>query len=254
MESAPWDGKRPTRRQKNGKKIHPLKENIMGQNSGLCHIATSVLLLFSLLLPVSAQAGVGTVTHLSGPLFGKKADGSSRALSVNSAVEQGDTLVTEKRTYGRVKFIDGGEVTLRPGTVFVVESYLFDKSRPADDKAVLGLVKGSLRAVTGQVSKRGNPNAYKLKTSAATIGVRGTSYDLKICQDNCPGLENGIYFTVIEGMIEVSNKGGTLTFGPGSYGFVRDENSIPVLLPYSPKLDFDLFSFGTTGSAACGVR
>jgi hypothetical protein len=228
-----------------------VKEGSMGQNSGLCRIATSILLLISLVLPAGAAAGVGNVSHLSGPLFGKKTDGSSRALSVNSAVEEGDTLVSEKRTYGRVKFIDGGEVTLRPGTVFVVDSYLFDKGKPADDKAVYGLVKGSLRAVTGQVSKRGNPNAYKMKTFAATIGVRGTSYDLKVCQDTCPGLANGIYFFVIEGVIQVSNKAGSRTFGAGEYGYVKDDETMPESMPFDSTIGFDMPPFDND---TCGVR
>lgn len=223
----------------------------MGQNSSLCRIATSILLLFALALPTAAVASVGTVTHLSGPLFGKKADGSSRTLSVKSPVEQGDTLVTEKRTYGRVKFTDGGEITLRPGTSFVVESYLFDKGKPASDQAVFGLIKGSLRAVTGQVGKRGNINAYKMKTSTATIGVRGTSFDLKICDNNCDGLPNGIYFFVIEGVIEVSNSAGTKTFSAGQYGYVKDDNSMPELLPFVPKLGLEMPPFEND---ACSVR
>jgi hypothetical protein len=223
----------------------------MGRNSSLYRIATSILLLFCLVLPTPAVAGVGTVTHLSGPLFGKKADGSSRTLSINSAVEQGDTLMTEKRTYGRVKFNDGGEVTLRPGTNFVVESYFFDKDKPSEDRAVLGLVKGSLRAVTGQVSKRGNLNAYKMKTSTATIGVRGTSYDLKVCEDNCTGLANGIYFLVVEGMVEVTTGSGSKAFTAGQYGYVKDNSSLPVLLPEVPKLGLEMPPFE---SDACSVR
>lgn len=223
----------------------------MEHNSVLFRIVTSTLLLLCLTFPATAATGVGTVTHLNGPLFGKKADGSSRTLAVNSAVEQGDTLVTEKRTYGRVKFTDGGEITLRPGSTFAVENYLFDKGKPSEDKAVFGLVKGSLRAVTGQVSKRGNQDAYKMKTMTATIGVRGTSFDLKICNDDCPGMPNGLYFFVIDGVIEVSNKGGSRTFGAGQYGYVRDENSMPELLPFDPRLEFQMPTFWID---ACGVK
>lgn len=224
----------------------------MAPNSVLFRTAISILLLLVLALPgQAAVGGVGTVTNLSGPLFGRKADGASRTLAVNSAVEQGDTLVAEKRTYGRVKFIDGGEVTLRPGSSFVVESYLFDKDKPSGDKAVFGLVKGSLRAVTGQVSKRGDPNAYKMKTPAATIGVRGTSFDLKVCEDNCPGLPNGLYFFVIDGMIEVSNSAGSMTFGAGQYGYVKDDRSMPVLLPFQPALDLEM---PKVWDDACSVR
>lgn len=224
----------------------------MAPNSVLFRTAISILILLALALPgQAAVGGVGTVTNLSGALFARKAEGVSRTLAVNSAVEQGDTLIAEKRTYGRVKFIDGGEITLRPGSSFVVESYLFDKDKPADDKVVFGLVKGSLRAVTGQVSKRGDPNAYKMKTPAATIGVRGTSFDLKVCEDNCPGLQNGIYFFIIDGMIEVSNAMGTMSFRAGQYGYVKDDRSIPVLLPFEPTLDLDMPKFWID---ACSVR
>ncbi len=224
----------------------------MTPNPVLFRTAISIFLLFALVLPgQAAVGGVGTVTNLSGPLFGRKADGASRSLAVNSAVEQGDTLISEKRTYGRVKFIDGGEITIRPGSSFVVEGYQFDKDKPAGDKAVFGLVKGSLRAVTGQVSKRGDPNAYKMKTPAATIGVRGTSYDLKVCQDNCPGLQNGVYFFVIDGMIEVSNSAGSMIFGAGQYGYVKDDGSMPVLLPFEPALELDMPQFWID---ACSVR
>lgn len=225
----------------------------MAPNSVLFRTAISILLLFALVLPSqAATGGVGTVTHLSGPLLARKADGSTRTLAVNSPVNHGDTLVSAKRTYGRVKFTDGGEVTLRPNTTFVVESYAFDKNKPNEDQAVFGLIKGSLRAVTGQVSKRGNQNAYKMKAPTATIGVRGTSYDLKICEDNCPGLANGIYFLVLAGSIEVSNAGGTLTFSTGQYGYVKDDHSQPVLLPAAPaNLGLDM---PPSGNEACGVR
>ncbi|MBL0225043.1 MAG: FecR domain-containing protein [Geobacteraceae bacterium] len=206
-------------------------------------IATSILLLAALIFPGMAPAatGVGTVTHLSGPLFARNESAPTRTLAVKSAVDKGDTLVTEKRTYGRVKFTDNGEITLRPGTSFVVDSYFFDKENPKGDSAVFGLVKGSLRAVTGQVGKRGDQNAYRMKTPAATIGVRGTAYDLRVCRDgDCPGLADGIYFFVIEGVIEARNRAGFKLFGVGQYGYVKDEDTEPELLNERPNVNFDL--------------
>ena len=57
----------------------------------------------------------GTVTHLSGTLSVARADGQ-RLLAVNSAVREGDLLTTERDTYVRIKFSDGAEVVLRPGS------------------------------------------------------------------------------------------------------------------------------------------
>lgn len=222
-----------------------IREEIMAPQAIRFHIATSLLLaalLFAGALP--AAGGVGEVTHLSGPLFANSETGQTRVLAIKSAVEKGDTLVSEKRTYGRVRFVDGGEVTLRPGSNLVVESYFFDKENPRGDSAVLGLMKGSLRAVTGQVGKRGDQNAYRMKTPAATIGVRGTAFDLRVCSDgSCPGCADGIYFYVVEGVIEVSNKAGSMVFSIGQYGYVKDMNSIPVLLTEKPDISFDLPTF-----------
>jgi hypothetical protein len=206
-------------------------------------IVTSFLLLVSLLVvgAAPASAGVGAVTHLSGPLFAQSESGPTRTLAVKSSVEKGDTLVSEKRTYGRVRFTDGGEITLRPGSSFVVENYFFDKENPKGDNAVYGLVKGSLRAVTGQVGKRGDQNAYKLKTPAATIGVRGTAFDLRYCKNgSCPGCADGLYFYVIEGAIEAKNRAGSKIFTVGQYGYVKDEDSEPELLNEKPNIDFEM--------------
>lgn len=121
-------------------------------------------------------APVGQVTNLSGPLFAVNKEGVRRVLSVGSQVEPGETLVTEAKTYAQVRFIDKGVVTLRPGTQFRIESFSFEEGAPGQDAAVFGLVKGTLRSVTGLVGKRGNQDAYQMKTATATIGIRGTDY------------------------------------------------------------------------------
>jgi hypothetical protein len=72
-----------------------------------------------------AQA-VGTVTHLSGVLTVKHADGSAVLLAVQSSILQGNTLVTEANTYTRVKFIDNGEMVVRQSSQVVVQSYVYD--------------------------------------------------------------------------------------------------------------------------------
>jgi len=140
--------------------------------------ATKVLLfLASLLAAASAWAGevAGTVVNLSGPLLARKPDGSVKALSVKSSVEQGDTLVSEKDTYARIKFIDNSEITLRPNSQFKIESFSFDEGQPEKDSAVFNLVKGGLRAVTGTLGKR-NHERFGLNTPTATIGIRGTIF------------------------------------------------------------------------------
>lgn len=169
--------------------------------------ATSPLLLALLLACGPANAApVGQVTHLSGPLFALTADGGRRVLSSGSQVEPGETLVTEDKTYAQVRFNDKGLITLKPGSHFKIESYVFDEKAPEKDGAVFGLLKGALRTVTGAIGKRGNQDAYKMNTATATIGIRGTSFGATLCPSPaCPAnLPAGTYVDVFEGQVAVA--------------------------------------------------
>ncbi|TFW09631.1 iron dicitrate transport regulator FecR [Oxalobacteraceae bacterium OM1] len=220
----------------------------------------------------------GTVVNVSGPLLAKKADGTVKALAVKSSVEQGDTLVTEKDTYARIKFTDNSEVTLKPNTQFKVEAFDFEDDKPAGDKAEFSLVKGGLRAVTGTLGKR-NKEKVGFNTPTATIGIRGTTFvavyvppsgppgerigdrivpepPASTAQGKAPasgsgsdvsgsktpagvpGLAPGLHLQVTDGAIVVTNNGGAQGFQAGQFGYVPGVNQAPVIVPANPGLQF----------------
>jgi hypothetical protein len=171
-------------------------------------IATSGLLALAAALVAGAaiaQQGAGYVSNLSGPLFAVKSDGSRRVLSTQSVVSSGDMLVTEDKTYARLRFSDQSEVTLRPSTQFQIENYSFDRQAPDKDGLAFRLFKGALRTVTGLVGRRGNQDAYRLSTATATIGIRGTIFGVTVClPGTCGGLAPGTYVNVIEGSVALA--------------------------------------------------
>jgi len=193
----------------------------------------------ALLLAVSAQAsGAGSVTHLSGTLAAKRADGSTRLLSIASEIREGDELTTQRDTYARLKFADGGEIVMRPDTALQVSSYTYNADKPESDNVVLGLLRGGLRALTGLIGKR-NRDAFKVRTTTATIGIRGTHFGMLLCADNCSGIptvtgqppDNGLHLDVASGAIVVTNSSGQAIFNAGQFGFVRDNLTLPVVRP-----------------------
>lgn len=200
----------------------------------LCLCVLTALFTLGMITPLHAAEPAGKVTHVSGSLGARKADGSIKFLSINSPVEEGDMLVTEKRTYARIKFRDNSEITLKPTTQFKVEQFSHSKDRPADDKAAFNLIKGGLRAVTGQIGKRGDPDSYRMKTPTATIGIRGTNYGATFCMADCGKLPSGLYVDVAAGKIVVSNQGGSQTLGAGQFGHVPSATIPPVILPKNP--------------------
>lgn len=189
-------------------------------------------------LAQQAQPGAGYVSNLSGPLFAVKADGARRVLSMRSVVNSGDTLVTEDKTYARVRFSDTSEVTLRPGTQFQIEKYVFDRSAPEKDASVFRLFKGALRTVTGLVGKRGDADAYSMSTPTATMGIRGTVFGVTVClPGSCGGLATGTYVNVIDGRVVVAPPASPtvppLLISAGQFAYAPPAGP-PVQLPSDP--------------------
>lgn len=129
----------------------------------------------------AAAEDAGTIRYMSGTLVAQRPDGTVRVLAPKSPVQQGDVLVTGQKSYAQVVMNDGTKMTLRPDSNLKIETYKFRQSAPQADNAVFSLLKGGFRTVTGLIGKRGNKDAYQLKASGATIGIRGTDFTSRLC-------------------------------------------------------------------------
>jgi hypothetical protein len=123
----------------------------------------------------------GKVGYMSGTLVAQRADGTIKVLGPKSEVMAGDMLITAKDSYAQVKMNDGAQMTLRPNSNLRIESFQFSQEAPQDDNAIFRLLKGGFRSVTGLIGKRGNADAYKVRASTATIGIRGTDFSSRLC-------------------------------------------------------------------------
>jgi hypothetical protein len=196
-----------------------------------------------LLAPVLAFAQ-GTVQYLSGTLSAQRPDGTVRALSERSTISVGDVITTQRDSYAQLRFSDGGQVTLRPDTQVRVESYAYEEGRPERDNFAMQLFKGGLRSLTGLIGKRGNNrNAYRMVTSTATIGIRGTDYsaiDIPAPpggQKPPPGgLAPGVYVSVADGAVVMVSGGVEQILNAGQFGFSSGFNQPPKIIPPPPNL------------------
>ncbi|MBI5891232.1 MAG: FecR domain-containing protein [Nitrosomonadales bacterium] len=133
--------------------------------------------------PLMAAEVAGQVGFMSGVLVAQRADGTVKVLAPKSQVVEGDTLVTSGNGYAQVKMNDGTQMTLRPDSNLKIEAFQFRKDAPQADNAVFRLLRGGFRTLTGLIGKRGNPDAYKLRAASATIGIRGTNFTTRLCND-----------------------------------------------------------------------
>jgi hypothetical protein len=145
-------------------------------------------------------------------------------------------------------------MTLRPNTQMKIEDYRFRDDRPQDDNSFFRLIKGGLRTVTGLIGKRGNLDAYRIGTSTATIGIRGSSGDTLDCTQGCEGvtpnsdrLSPGLYHATYTGSYILTNEQGTVTVGEKQFAVVESPVSLPRILPNDPGLSFETMPFSVPG-------
>jgi hypothetical protein len=189
-------------------------------------------------LPAWAVGPVAVITHASGVVTVKRGSAPSRVLTVKSELLEGDRVTTEADTYVRLKFKDGGQLVLRPNTQLVISAYAFSQDKPEEDNAALDLVKGGMRAVTGLLGQRSR-DKVAIKAPTATIGIRGTNFGLLFCNNDCGDVgtvsgetpPNGLHIDVVEGRVVASNPGGSIEVDIGQFAYVRDGQTIPVLVP-----------------------
>lgn len=208
-----------------------------------------------------AQADKGTVTHLSGVLSAKKADGTIRVLAERSEVASGEVLTSERNTYANIRFSDGGQMTLKPASSVRIEKFAYQQDKPQEDSFAISLLTGGLRLVTGIVGAR-NRAKFQVGTQTATIGIRGTTFNIDDCLkggEDCPaGVEAGIYVGVTNGAVDVSNSSGSVLIRAGQFsrvtvGAAPRQVSNPGLL-FSPPPSFLRTAASGPRPAECVVR
>lgn len=163
-------------------------------------IRGSVLLLAMTLASV-AGATVGKVIVSVGQVEGMTPQGDVRVLKRRSEVFKTDTLKTYAGAKTQVRFTDGSMLALGENSLFKVEEYEFGSGNT--EKAVYHLLKGSMQTITGAIGKTNKQN-YALKTPVATIGIRGTYYQLQLTPAG--GLVGGVK----DGAIVVENRAGVV--------------------------------------------
>ncbi|MGQ0585711.1 MAG: FecR family protein [Gammaproteobacteria bacterium] len=182
-------------------------------------------------LPSLAQEPIGEVALTTGSVTATTAtEPQPRALKSGDALFAGQTITVAVNSYASLKFADGGRVLLRPNTEFTVEAYTYRPAPPiavepgappalasVEGTAFFRLVRGGLRAISGLIGK-GQNQQYKVTTPVATIGIRGTDYEVQLCTDDCPGPEqaaapagDGVVVATHEGSIEVRTPAGAVS-------------------------------------------
>jgi hypothetical protein len=202
---------------------------------------------------------IGRIALLQGKANALDDNGKSRPLTTGAAVYELDQIQTGIKSFAVISFKDETRVTMSSGTAFKIEEHRYAPAEPEKNNAFFRFIRGGLRLLTGAIGHL-NRRAFRVATPTATIGIRGTGFDLACdgdCVDNTALSDplrdtlasrllqyflkpayavngNGMYVRVWRGAIELQYQGGTMLLEDGKAAFLKNGFSKPVIIPKFP--------------------
>jgi hypothetical protein len=141
----------------------------------LC-VPSAVLLTFWSFGAASAPAIKPSGTTLA-VIQATDADGTGgrRMLAMDAPVFMGDRVKTGASGEAQIRFRDDTKLVVGPGSSLLIDKFVFDAG--GAPKAVsINAVRGTFRFISGL----GPKSAYTIRTPTATLGLRGTHFDLTV--------------------------------------------------------------------------
>ena len=105
-------------------------------------------------------------------------------------------ISTESRSEAMIKMADESTVVLRPNTQFAFTDFKFEQK--ATDTSVMSVIRGTARLISGLIGKA-SPSRVAVRASTATIGIRGTDFEVAVIAEDTPQARAGVYNFVHEG-------------------------------------------------------
>lgn len=169
-----------------------------------------ILLLFSLVLnnAWAANEQLGKTILARGNITAERV-GKQNALKRLSPVFRQDTLRSGNNARAQFRMVDSALINLQQNSILNLHKYEL-KSARGDGNVLLELISGGLRTITGSIGKQ-NKKDYQLRTPIATIGIRGTMYEVEMMPNG------GMYVGAWQGAISVRSHSGNcnITLGDG---------------------------------------
>ena len=157
-----------------------------------CRFSCAIFLFAAFpVCPAVAQQMIGSAASLRNQVEGVIGQGSQR-LQTGSEVYQNELVRTGEASVVQLVFLDSTDLKVGPKSEVTLDRFVYDPDRAAG-AVVVRAGRGIFRFVTGSQQKQN----YLIQTPVASIGVRGTIFDLLVLPDR-------ITVILVEGEIQVT--------------------------------------------------
>lgn len=164
------------------------------------HLAVAAFSAFAFFTANVLAADSGSIDKLSGDVVITSPGKAPRKATAKDAVQSGDTIATQGKSEAVIKLADESVIALRPNTQFQLSEFKYDK-KPTDT-AQFSLLKGVARLLTGLVGSS-QPDRVKVTAATATVGIRGTDFEVAVVTEDTPEMRAGVYDFVHDGATNI---------------------------------------------------
>lgn len=138
-----------------------------------CRQAVGTALLILGMAASALAADAGRIKSARGSAWIERA-GTRLPATVGAAVRPEDVVVTGADGALGITLADDSRLSIGPDTTLAIERFAFDPVTHEGRHEVF-LRRGTLAAVSGKVARH-SPDAMKVRTPSAVLGVRGTEF------------------------------------------------------------------------------
>lgn len=169
-----------------------------------------------------AQLPAAKVMSVTGSVKAVDPQGRERLLEKGFEIRSGEKIITGDGALVQMRLNDGGYLSVRAGSEMVIDRFVYDEKNASNSNFLVSLVRGGFRSITGLIGKT-NPDAYQIRTTTATVGIRGTDHEPMVIPEGVPGMAAlgapGFYDKVNDGETFIRNRNGVLSLKRGDVGF-----------------------------------
>ena len=140
-------------------------------------IIAALIAWLVILLGHSAWAEIGQIKNVAGQVFLSR-NNVQRPAKTGDLIEQEDVLTTGPNGSVGITLIDNTRLSAGPNSRVELKQFRFNPTTH-EGEFLTDVQQGTLAIVSGQIAKR-SPDAMKIKTPTTILGVRGTTFAVKI--------------------------------------------------------------------------
>ena len=124
-----------------------------------------------------AAAEIGQIKNVAGQVFLVR-NNVQQTAKAGDLLEQADVLTTGANGSFGVTLIDNSRLSAGPNSRVELKQFRFNPTTN-EGEMVTEVQRGTLAIVSGQIAKR-SADAMKVKTPTTVLGVRGTTFAVKV--------------------------------------------------------------------------